>query len=246
MSVAPPPTPSSPPRRPAPLAQPPRPRRAGWLHRSVPATYVVILNVALCILFVPRVQAWLHIASPYPECSSAGINAGGEGTCADRGWPFGTTIESVVVDRAHTLRMPDYDAWLVRSTIKPTKVTGGSVDDYPGGRGWLASFFVAVTNTTDESLSFDADARDLWLILPVTAGSVHQIGRPQIRDAYDSRGPSVGEGGPLHPGETRTGWAEFVVPIWAPPMLRARPADLEFFPLGRRDDTFHGLIRLWK
>jgi hypothetical protein len=246
MGVAPADAPSSAPPPEWTIARPPSSRPPRRHRRSITVIVTVILQLALGAAFRPTVQGWLHIGSRYPDCSWSAVDSGKEGTCADRRGLFAPADVAVVVDRAHTLRMPGYDARLVSSAIKPTRVTGGSDDEYPGERGWLASFLVEVTNTGDKPLPLDAKGTDIDLIMPVSAGSAHQIGRPQIRRAYDSRGPSVGEQVPIAPDQTVTGWAEFVVPIWAPPMLRARPADLEFFRPGQPDSHFRGLIRLWK
>ena len=118
--------------------------------------------------------------------------------------------------------MPGYDARLVKSTVEPTTVKGGGDDDYPGGRGWLASFVVSVTNRSDKPLEFDTDAQDISLIVPLSAGSGEQLNIFQTRALYYHKGASLGQQAPIDPGATETGWAQFLVPIWARPMLRAR------------------------
>jgi hypothetical protein len=241
--------PAEPPARPDVPQRHPRGRR----HLRGPriALVVCVVLVKLTIIALAHsssLQARLHIGSRYPDCKAAGIGTaeGREGTCADRRGLFRAARVSVVVDRAHTLRMPGYHARIVGRTLTPTTVVNGSDTDYPGGRGWMASFRVRVTNDTDAPLRFDAQADDIALIVPQAAGSaVDNIWSERAR-LIGRQGPSFGAHGPIAPGTSAIGWAEFVIPIWQAPLLHERRADLQFFVPGHRDEHFNGLIRLWK
>jgi hypothetical protein len=231
------------------LPPPPPNRRARGIGTAFVALFVgVAVKLGILSLLFQTVPGALGFGVDHPTCRAAGITKpeAREGTCADRRGLFGSAVVSVVVNRANTLRMPGYDARLVRSTVEPTKVKGGGDDDYPGGRGWLASFVVSVTNRGDTPLEFDTDAQDISLIVPLSAGSGEQLNVFQTRALYYYKGPSLGQQAPIAPGATETGWAQFLVPIWARPMLRARPADLMFSAEGKDPRDFHGLIRLWK
>jgi hypothetical protein len=257
MSVAPvqSPLPSAPAEPPEPPARPDVPQRHPGRRRHLRGARIALLVCAVLVKLTiivlahsSSLQARLHIGSPYPDCKAAGIGTaeGREGTCANRRGLFRAARVSVVVDRAHTLRMPGYHARIVGRTLRPTTVVNGSETDYPGGRGWMASFRVRVTNDTDTPLRFDAEAEDIALIVPQAAGSpVDNIWSERDR-LVGRQGPSFGTQGPIAPGASASGWAEFVIPIWQAPLLHERPADLQFFVPGHRDDRFDGLIRLWK
>jgi len=209
----------------------------------------VAVRLAIGVLSSSSVQAWLHIGPPYPECSAAGIGTpdGREGTCARRNGLFAAADVAVVVNRAHTLRMPEYAARIVDAAIEPTTVFGrhATVSDYPGGRGVLASFRVEITNTTSAPLAFDAAAKDIGLLVPVAVGARRSLGWGQSVNAVGARGPSFAQMGPIAPNATVAGWATFVTPLWTRTLIDARPSDLEFFRPGR-DRHFYGHIRLWK
>ena len=226
-------------------------RRARNLRGARIAVVVCVVLVKLTIIVLAHsssLQARLHIGSRYPDCRASGISTaeGREGTCADRRGLFRAARVSVVVDGAHTLRMPGYRARIVGTRLKPTDVVNGSEADYPGGRGWMASFRVRVTNDTGAPLRFDAEAEDIALIVPQAAGSaVDNIWTERDR-LVGRQGRSFAAQGAIAPGASVIGWAEFVIPIWQAPLLHERSADLQFFVPGHRDQHFNGLIRLWK
>ncbi|HYH88748.1 MAG TPA: hypothetical protein VEX67_05920 [Solirubrobacteraceae bacterium] len=209
----------------------------------------VAVRLAIGASSLSSVQAWLHIGSPYPECSAAGIGTpdGREGTCARRHGLFAAADVAVVVNGAHTLRMPEYTARVVDSAIEPTTVYGryATVSDYPGGHGVLASFRVRITNTTSAPLAFDADGKDIQLLVPSAVGSRRSVGWRESLNAVGARGPSFAQMGPIAPNASVTGWATFVTPLWTRTLIHAKPSDLEFFRPGR-DRHLYGHIRLWK
>jgi hypothetical protein len=226
---------------------PPDTRRRGVVIAVV--VIAVVLRLAIAALSSSSVQAWLHIGSAHPECSPDGIGtpAGREGTCARRHGLFASADVVVVVNRAHTLRMPEYTARIVESAIDPTNVSGryATVSDYPGGRGVLASFRVKITNTSSAPLTFDANGKDIALLVPSAVGSKRSISWRERLNAIGAHGPSPSQMGPIAPNASVTGWVTFITPIWTRTLIRARPADLEFFRPGR-DRHFYGHIRLWK
>jgi hypothetical protein len=226
----------------------PHARRPRWLVIAV-VVIAVAARFALGALSFSSVQGWLHIGSPYPECSAGGIGTpdGREGTCARRHGLFATASVVVVVNGAHTLRMPEYTARIVDSAVESTIVSEryGAVSDYPGGSGVLSSFRVTITNTTAAPLAFDADGRDIQLLVPSAAGSRRSIWWGESFNAIGGRGPALAQMGPIPPNASVTGWATFITPVWTRPLIHTRPSDLEFFRPGR-DRHFYGHIRLWK
>jgi hypothetical protein len=166
-----------------------------------------------------------------------------EGTCVHGESLFTAGTRYVVVDRGHVLVMPEYDATLLASVVTPTRVYGPVVNatDYPGDRGWVASFEVAVTNRHAAPLAFDTTGSDSALLL---AGTVYA--RPEVPYPQDAPGLSFAERGAIAPHATRAAWMSFVVPLWARAQLTARPADLELFRPGDGSWRWIGQIRLWK
>jgi hypothetical protein len=224
----------------------------------------VVIGAASLAFVVHPLRSWLRHISVAGSCSQKGISTlqGREGTCERVSGLFSSPTVYNVVDRRRVLRMPEYQARLLTSTITGTTVTG-HIDRtyYPQGHGWLVSYEIAVTNTRAQPLMFGEAADDT--VLPrYPSHSRVELLVPQSRSAsasgsdeeYALRELLNGDGAPrpsiglprLIPGHgTITAWATFIAPEWSRELLTARPADLDF----RRTDNdphYIGQIRLWK
>jgi uncharacterized RDD family membrane protein YckC len=201
-----------------------------------------------------REQAFAH----YPDCAAAGISTpeGHEGLCVRIG-ASGTPTVYNVVDRSSVLRMPEYEARVLGSQITPTRVPNASENPglYPDGRGQLVSFQVIITNSGRTPLSFGEVPEQavpsyprqptIELALPTPPESSADVAYPAILNGRRAPTPSIFQGQPIAPYGRRVGWVSFVAPAWAPSVLEARPADIDFL---RTDggSSYVGQLRLWK
>jgi hypothetical protein len=244
------------------FGEPPRPRR-GIPLATLLAAIVVCGVFAMLALF--SVRGWLHVGTLMHSCVGSGIGTreGREGQCERVNGLFSQPTVYNVVDRHHALRMPEYEARLLVSTISSTRITGASINKryYPNGHGWLVSFQLQITNTGDTPLLYGqtpgATTRHLYprhpqveLLIPPSlgssdSGSDDDIALDELINGNGAPGPSIGLRRLIEPHASITGWATFVAPEWSRSLLSARPADLDLL---RVDDDSHyvGQIRLWK
>jgi hypothetical protein len=241
---------------------PARPRR-GIPLTTILAALVIAGVLAMLALF--SVRGWLRVGTLLHSCVGTGISTheGREGQCERVNGLFSQPTVYNVVDRHRTLRMPEYDAQLLGSTISSTRITGASVNarDYPNGHGWLVSFQLRITNTRDTPLLFGltpgATTRRSYpehpqaeLLIPPSLsssrnGSDEDMALDELIDGNGAPRPSIGLQRLIAPHASITAWATFVAPEWSRGLLSARPADLDLL---RADDDNHyvGQIRLWK
>jgi hypothetical protein len=224
----------------------------------------IVVGAAVLALIAHPTQSWLRHISAEGSCAQKRISTlqGREGTCQRVSGLFSSPTVYNVVDRSRVLRMPEYQARLLTSTITDTTVTG-HIDRtyYPQGHGWLVSYEVAVTNRRAQPLMFGEAANDtslphypthprVELLVPRSrsasaSGSDEEYALRELLNGNGAPGPSIGLPR-LIPGHgTITAWATFIAPEWSRGLLTARPADLDF---RRTDNDSHyiGQIRLWK
>lgn len=198
--------------------------------------------------------------SRYPTCTAAGIDdAGGhEGICVEGPLSSLTTVN--VVDYACTLRMPEYEARVLESQIRPTRVTNASENEdlYPNGHGQLVSYELSITNTGAQPLLFGVGTGyerrssyspnpDVELALPESPESTSAFVTtyPPIIEGRHAPTPSILQQLPIAPNETRAGWVTFVAPAWALSVWSRPGADVDFYKVNG-DRRYRGSIRLWK
>jgi RDD family len=237
-----------------------QPRRASWRVAGYPALWLFGVLFAIFALGLGKTAGEREAIAQYPSCLAAGISTveGREGTCARGGGQFGPITLYTVVDYRHALRMPEYEAHVLSSTIAPTRVPNWSENPglYPDGHGQLVSFHVTITNTGSEPLAFGSGPAQettpsyerhpiVELALPSAPGSAGDVAYPPILNGRSSPAPSIFQPSLIPPGGRSVGWVTFVAPAWALSVLRARPADVNFL---RADGTsgYVGQIRLWK
>jgi len=238
-----------------------RPRRGVLI---VVVVCIALVRLLLIGLTNQTVRGWLHIGSSLPSCAAAGIStpAGREGKCARVDGLFSSRVYNVV-DRGHTLYMPEYQARLLTSRIAHTRVSGSSTNAsyYPDGHGLLVSYEITITNTRDTPLLFGQAASDTMLpfypshpqvelLMPPSlasssSGSNEDIGLSELINGRGAPTPSIGLQQLIPPHGSITGWATFVAPGWSRELLDVRPADLNLYRLNY-DDHYTGQIRLWK
>ena len=195
---------------------------------------------------------------PDPACSTSGQEPpeAKEGICAR--YEEGRVVVYNVVDRAGVLHMPEYDARLVDERLTNTRVTNWRKhpDLYPGGRGTLLSFEVAITNPGTAPLQIgpliDRSATPSYrpappaeALLPESPGSRMTIGYPAIYNGRGAPYPSLFGQAPLLPGASLVGWITTVAPSNAAILSTQPRADLDFAPVNGNPD-YVGQIRLWK
>lgn len=221
---------------------------------------------ALLVLFLlvplsrPAARSQPNIGSRYPTCTAAGINSaeGNEGTCVEGSFSSLTTVN--VVDRAHALKMPEYEARLVETQIVPTRVRSAASNDdlYPNGAGQLVSYELSITNTGAAALQFGVGTEyvrpafyspnpDIELALPESLNPADNFVTtyPPIIEGHHAPEPSILQQPPIAPHETRTGRVSFVAPAWALSVLSRPGADVDFYKVDG-DKRYRGSIRLWK
>jgi uncharacterized RDD family membrane protein YckC len=234
------------------------PERPGWRVAVYPALWLSAVLLATFALGLGKAAGQRERAlAQHPACAEAGIGTpeGREGVCTEISGPAGAIAVHNVVDGAHALRMPEYEARLLDSQASPTHVTNSSENEsiYPGGRGELVSLQIAITNTGSRPLQF-GEASDRPAFYPTHATVELALPRliaptdlayPAILNGRRAPTPSIFQAQPIVPGGRRVGWATFVAPPWALSVLHARPADVVFLrPGGGR--SYFGEIRLWK
>jgi hypothetical protein len=201
----------------------------------------------------------LHPFSRHPNCATAGIDSeGNEGICIEGPLSSPTTVN--VVDRARVLHMPEYNARLLVSQIKPTLVSNAAEHRYyyPNGVGQLVSYKLSITNTGTRPLRFGIGTGyepqasytpnpDVELTLPELSDRASDIVTPYppIIDGRRAPMPSLLQQRPIAPNETRTGWVSFIAPGWALSVIAAPGADIDFYKVDRTRG-YRGSIRLWK
>lgn len=240
------------------LRGPRRPLRHVWL--------VVAIVLALARVFLladgrSAGRSLFQAISGYPSCVEEGIDSEGgrEGTCVEG--PLGSQTTVKVVDHARTLRMPQYAVRLVSSRIATTRVHNAAQHprQYPNGLGELASYYLAITNTTDHALlfgvgtayerraSYPLKSPPVELFLPESTSPTdgYTVSYPPIIEGIGAPQPSILQQPPIFPGETRYGWVSFVAAEWAQSVLRIPGADLAFYRTTGQAG-YRGAIRLWK
>lgn len=201
---------------------PPIAPRRGW-ERIAIWGYPAMWLAPIVLLFVLFPDARLT------SCQDAGISAGSssEGDCV-----LSTRAGSgvfQVVNTGHTLRLPGVNVTLVRTRTRQ------------GPGGVLAvGFELAVQNTGDRPVRFDADSRHVILTAPRPDG----LGEGAAREILVSARARVA------PGGTRLVWASFAVPPEVLPGLREpHGGGLVLMPgvdgLPRGGCEHLGEIRLW-
>jgi hypothetical protein len=241
---------------------PPRRRRRPSFAVIVVA---VTLGAALITLGQFSVRGWLHVGRLLHSCVGAGISTreGREGHCERIDGLFSQPTVYNVVDRHRVLRMPEYEARLLSSTIASTHVKVSARDRslYPDGRGWLVSYELLITNTRATPLLFGQfpgeTARPLYpqhsqveLLIPESlessrSGSDDDSGFGELVNGNGAPRPSIGVRRMIGPHESVTAWATFVAPEWSRDLLSSRPADLDLLR-GDGESHYVGQIRLWK
>jgi hypothetical protein len=234
-----------------------RPRRRAWL---VVAGIVVLVRLLLIMLSFSSARALLHIGSPYPSCTAAGIStaAGREGVCARGNLLTGPYTLYNVVDRGHVLHMPEYEARWLATDITPTRVPNAleNEDLYPRGVGQLVSIRLMITNTGDRPLHFGPGVgyepvpsypkhRSVELSVPTRSGSNEHFSFPATINGRRAPTPSVFQRQPIAAHGRLVGWVTFVAPSWSPSVLGAKGADVDFLRSDASSD-YVGQIRLWK
>jgi hypothetical protein len=160
---------------------------------------------------------------------------------------FATKVTYNVVDRAHTLRMPEYDARLDTSTTSTTTLVGPvNASEFPDREGLLASFEVTITNTGHLPLALDATSEDTNLVLPKSPGSADAVRWSELPHPNGAPGTLLAQESPIAPGATVSGWVTFLTSLVEQPTLKERPADLDLLPPNHRNRDYIGQIRLWK
>jgi hypothetical protein len=195
----------------------PRPERRGWARLAVwgyPAVWLAPAVLAFVLFPDARVL----------PCERTDIKggAGDEGSCLVQ--TRGGDGVFTVVNTGHVLHMPTYNAKLVRTAT----------------HGRVVGLKLAITNTGDQPLRFDAGARHLIL----TAPRLDNTGMASARELRTREAQP-----PIPPGRTRTLWASYAVPSVMLPQLRQPPAALVFMPRagGPAGGLPHlGEIRLWR
>jgi hypothetical protein len=219
--------------------------------RAVMAVVLCLLLARLLLigLTIPTVRGWLHVGSSLPSCTAAGISTptGREGKCARISGLFSSTVYNVV-DRAHTLQMPEYQARLIGTRIASTRANGpfAGAQEYPDHSGLLVSFEVMISNTSGVPLAFDSTGKDIELALPRLPGSEVDLAEEELLSSQGTPvQPSLAQRGAIPARGSVTGWATFVEPPSSLAVLTARPADLDFHRVDN-DSNYVGQIRLWK
>lgn len=223
------------------------------------AIFCLLGAVALAYLVVGVEDGQLHLFSRYPDCAAAGIDsAGNEGTCIEGPPTSPTTVN--VVNRARVLHMPEYNARLLVTQIKPTLVSNAAEHRYyyPTGVGQLVSYKLSITNTGKRPLLFGigtgyepqasySPSPDVELMLPEPSDPTGDIVTPYppIIDGHRAPVPSLLQQPPIAPNETRTGWVSFIAPGWALTVITKPGADIDFYKVDRTRG-YRGSIRLWK
>lgn len=227
----------------------PRRSRVWSVRRVLSIVVLCVIMVGLVGQVVSKItgQDGTDNGKGLPDCAAAGIStaAAREGSCVRTTGIFGTTTIYTVVDRAHALTMPGYNARLIAERTSETKVRGPNANssDYPGGLGLIASFKLSITDTTGKPLSFDATGSDVDLLLTAPSSSEYSVNEALNQQALMS--PTLSEHEPIRPHATVSGWVTFVAPLWASKTLNTSKNDLELFLPGQSHAKHVGQIRLW-
>jgi hypothetical protein len=241
--------------RPADIEPPRSPRQRPWVVGVLIA--IVVVRLAVAAFAIGPVRRAFG-GPPYPLCGSAQMvgDAAREGLCSP-GQPSDWTTYNVV-DRIHTLHMPEYDARLLDVRYGRMHVTGPfDASLYPGRRGVLVSFDVQVTNTGRRSLQFGTPARGrgapeyprpaapIFLGTPSAVGAESEVQFPALLRARGGPRPELFGRPPIPPGASVSGWVSVVAGLHTPPLMRVPFADV-FFLRADSGEDYVGQIRLWK
>jgi hypothetical protein len=238
-----------------------RPRKRGRTLADAGIFLALALVTLLLVATGPPRSRATHRSSGLPACDDGfDTPRAREGECD---WTEGSGPATVynVVDRGRVLRMPEYDARLLTSTVVRTPITDPSVNPgaYPHAHGLLVSYELAVTNPGDRALELGAvDSR--WpsypnrpqteLLIPPSrassaSGSREVIPLDELVNGRGAPRPSIGQRRLIAAHTTVTVWATFIAPEWSRALLSARPADIDFLR-SEEDSRYIGQIRLWR
>ena len=191
-----------------------------------------------------------HVGRSIPTCAAAGVTAaiGKEGICTSSNLDGNGEAILNVVDAGHTMHMPGYDLRLIATRVISTRVTNPALNpgEYPGGRGWLVSFELSVTNTGSAPVAFDASGDDTQLSLPYTTPTSESLSIREIVNPNSGPGMPIADRSPIAAHASVTAWVSFVAPDWTPSDLHARSSDLIVFPVDDTSGDYLGELRLWK
>ena len=224
-------------------------RRPRAPKRLIPFAAVLFAALAQLALSpgLSSVRSWLHLGSS--SCAAAGIStsAAREGVCSGPKVPYGPSWVFNVVDRGHTLRMPEYQVRLLSTSFHPTTVYGRELSehDYPNRVGVLLSFRVEIKNEISRPLPFATHRTDVDILISDPPGSDAAITPHLVLRPNGAPVPSVTIQSPIPPHAAVTGWLTIVTPLWAEQYFTARRTDLEFYRVDS-SSRYDGQIRLWK
>jgi hypothetical protein len=200
-----------------------------------------------CVWLAPAVLVFAFLPdSRLLPCGEVGITSasGKEGSCLGVG-PEGKIQGFDVVNSGHTLNMPGYSVSLVRTATRPSPRALRFSRYYRHGGTLVVGFKLAVKNTGDKPMTFNADWREIVLGAPRLDGRVIPLRElpPAARPGF----PSLGRREPIAPGSTRIAWASFGVPPGLAPQLRQPVAGLAFLHSEPGPGLEHfGELRLWR
>jgi hypothetical protein len=221
---------------------------------------VILATLIRLGLLVSRLDSGTGVFHPLPDpqCEANGFTPpeAREGICAR--YEDGHVVIYNVVDRAHTLHMPEYDAHLLVERITHTRVTNWkeNPDLYPEGRGRLVSLEVEILNTSSTPLQIGPlvirsstpsyhPNPPTEILLPRSHETTEVIGYPDVYNGRGAPAPSLLGQPPIQPATRLVGWITVVAP-WNAETLVAQPgADLDLSPVDG-NPGYVGQIRLWK
>lgn len=224
-----------------------RPRAPKRLISFAAVLLGVLVQLAVSGPGFPSIRSWLHLGRS--SCAAAGISssAAREGVCSGPKVPYGPSWVFNVVNRDHTLRMPEYQVRLLSTSFHPTKVYGRELSehDYPNGVGVLLSFRVEIENELSRPLPFATRRSEVDILISEPPGSDQAITPNLVLRPNGAPVPSVTIQSPIPPHATVTGWLTIVTPQWAEQYFTTPRTDLEFYRVDR-SSRYDGQIRLWK
>lgn len=169
------------------------------------------------------------------SCFRAGITSGAakEGTCVAAN-PNGGKELVTYANVGHTLSWSGYDIRLAATKVRRLK--------RPANLSVVA-LQLAVTNTTDAAVAFDAQSAIVQLTSPYL-GELRSV--TPVGDHIALSGLRPFSARPISAGATHTAWVRFAVPSPALSDYGAAHTDLGFRQLTHGQDQHAGVLRLWK